>query len=48
MDVGPGGKTERYVPRPYWLAAAARILVPRAVRRATGAGALSPPTGSRD
>ena len=48
MDAGPGGKAERYVPRAYWLAAAARILVPRAVRRATGAGALSPQTGSRD
>jgi short-subunit dehydrogenase len=48
MDAGPGGKAERYVPRPYWLAAAARIIAPRLVRRATGAGALSPPTASRD
>jgi short-subunit dehydrogenase len=31
---GPGGKAERYVPRPYWLAAAARLLAPRLVRRA--------------
>jgi uncharacterized protein len=31
---GPGGKAERYVPRPYWLAASARILAPRVLRRA--------------
>ena len=48
MDAGPGGKAERYVPRPYWLAAAARIIAPRLVRRATGARALSPTTASRD
>ena len=36
VHAGPGGKAERYVPRPYWLAAAARTLLPRAVRRATG------------
>ncbi|MEA2185288.1 MAG: uncharacterized protein QOK16_299 [Solirubrobacteraceae bacterium] len=35
LESGPGGKAERYVPRPYWLAAAARTLLPRAVRRAT-------------
>jgi short-subunit dehydrogenase len=44
MDAGPGGRAERYVPRPYWLAAAARILVPRLVRRASGAGAFLSPT----
>jgi uncharacterized protein len=33
MDAGPGGRPERYVPRPYGLAAAARILAPRLVRR---------------
>jgi len=38
FEAGPGGKAERYVPRAYWLAAAARILLPRAVRRATGSG----------
>jgi uncharacterized protein len=36
MDAGPGGAAERYVPRPYWLAAALRILAPRVVRRALG------------
>ena len=40
IDAGPGGRAERYVPRPYWLAAAARILVPRLVRRATSSGRL--------
>jgi short-subunit dehydrogenase len=32
-EVGPGGKAERYVPRPYALAAVSRILAPRLVRR---------------
>ena len=27
-DAGPGGRAERYVPRPYWLAAAARMVFP--------------------
>ena len=44
IDVGPGGKAERYVPRPYWMAAAARTLAPRLVRRATAGGALTPQT----
>jgi short-subunit dehydrogenase len=34
MDAGPGGAPERYCPRYYWLAAAARILVPSVIRRA--------------
>ena len=46
MAAGPGGKAERYVPRPYWLAAAARILAPRLVRRGASAGALTPATKS--
>jgi short-subunit dehydrogenase len=33
MDAGPGGKAERYVPRGYGVAAAARVLAPRLVRR---------------
>ncbi len=33
LDAGPGGKGERYVPRPYGLAAVARILAPRLFRR---------------
>lgn len=44
VEAGPGGKPERYVPRGYWLAAAARILAPALVRRATGGGALSTTT----
>jgi short-subunit dehydrogenase len=35
VAAGPGGKAERYVPRPYWLAAVARTIAPRLVRRAT-------------
>jgi short-subunit dehydrogenase len=35
VAAGPGGHAERYVPRPYWLAAVARTLAPRVVRRAT-------------
>jgi short-subunit dehydrogenase len=45
MDAGPGGRAERYVPRPYWIAAAARILAPRLVRRALGRGAFTTATG---
>jgi short-subunit dehydrogenase len=45
VAVGPGGKAERYVPRPYWLAAAARLLAPPLVRRALAGGGLTPATG---
>jgi short-subunit dehydrogenase len=48
VDAGPGGKAERYVPRAYWLVAAARILAPRLVRRATSSSGLSPATKSAD
>ena len=41
LEAGPGGKAERYVPRPYWLAAALRILAPGVVRRATAGGAFT-------
>lgn len=34
LDAGPGGKAERYVPRPYALAAALRVVAPGLVRRA--------------
>jgi short-subunit dehydrogenase len=46
-DAGPGGKAERYVPRPYWLAAATRVVAPRLVRRALrgGGGTMTPATG---
>jgi uncharacterized protein len=46
VDAGPGGKAERYVPRPYWLAAAARVLAPGLVRRATAGGAFTTSVGS--
>ena len=48
VEVGPGGKPERYVPRPYWLAAAMRLLAPPLVRRATAGGGLTTATGSSD
>ncbi len=42
VQVGPGGRAERYVPRPYALAAAARTLMPATLRRVlSGAGAAS-------
>ncbi|HEY0344350.1 MAG TPA: SDR family NAD(P)-dependent oxidoreductase [Solirubrobacteraceae bacterium] len=41
VEAGPGRRAERYVPRPYWLAAAARVLAPRLVRRATAGGRLA-------
>ncbi|HET8954057.1 MAG TPA: SDR family NAD(P)-dependent oxidoreductase [Solirubrobacterales bacterium] len=40
-ECGPGGKAERYVPRPYALAAVARILLPRLTRRVLTGGAAS-------
>ncbi|HEX6781815.1 MAG TPA: SDR family NAD(P)-dependent oxidoreductase [Solirubrobacterales bacterium] len=43
---GPGGRAERYVPRPYGLAAALRILAPSLVRRALSGGAASSLTTS--
>ena len=48
MDAGPGGRAERYVPRPYWLGAAARVVLPRATRRVLGGGRLplSPATNA--
>jgi short-subunit dehydrogenase len=44
MQAGPGGKAERYVPRPYWLAAAARVLAPALVRRALAGGGFTTAT----
>ncbi|CAN5568553.1 hypothetical protein BH20ACT15_BH20ACT15_01820 [soil metagenome] len=40
-DAGLNRKAERYVPRPYFLAAAARLLAPALFRRAQGSGAAS-------
>lgn len=41
FEAGVGRRAERYVPRPYWIAAALRISAPRLVRRALGSGAAS-------
>jgi short-subunit dehydrogenase len=46
VEAGPGGRPERYVPRPYWLAAAGRILAPAVVRRAVAGGAFTTGTGA--
>ncbi len=46
FEAGPGGRAERYVPRPYALAAVARILFPSLVRRVLGGGAASSLTTS--
>lgn len=46
VDCALHGKTERYAPRPYWIAAAARILAPGLVRRATAGEALTPATSA--
>jgi short-subunit dehydrogenase len=48
VEAGPGGKAERYVPRPYYLAAVARILAPRLVRKVTAGGATTPATAGDD
>jgi len=45
-EAGPGGKAERYVPRPYALAAVARILAPRLVRRVLSGGSAKALTTS--
>ena len=41
VDAGLRGRAERYVPRPYVLAAVARVLAPGLVRRVLGGGAAS-------
>jgi short-subunit dehydrogenase len=48
LDAGPGGRAERYAPRPYGLVAVARTLVPAIVRRAVAGGAFTTKTGNRD
>ncbi|MGN6558278.1 MAG: SDR family NAD(P)-dependent oxidoreductase [Solirubrobacterales bacterium] len=45
-ECGPGRKAERYVPRPYALAAHARILLPSLTRRVLTGGAASSLTTS--
>jgi uncharacterized protein len=47
FEAGPGGKAERYVPRYYFVAAAARLLAPRLIRRVTGGGAFTTATKDR-
>jgi short-subunit dehydrogenase len=44
LEAGPGGRAERYVPRYYWVAAAARVLAPGLVRWATRSGKLTTST----
>jgi uncharacterized protein len=39
-DAGPGGRAERYVPRPYALAAALRVVAPRLTRRVLSGGGI--------
>ena len=46
VETGLRGKAERYVPRPYALAAVARILLPGLVRRVLSGGAASSLTTS--
>lgn len=46
FEAGPGGKAERYVPRPYGLAAVARILLPGLTRRVLSGGAAGSLTTS--
>jgi short-subunit dehydrogenase len=48
LDAGPGGRAERYAPRPYGLVAAARTVVPSVVRRAVAGGAFTTKTGNPD
>ena len=49
LEAGPGGKAERYVPRPWRAIAIFRALTPGLVRRATGGGgAMTPSTGGDD
>jgi short-subunit dehydrogenase len=44
LDAGPGGRAERYVPRPYWVLAMLRIVAPRLVRAVTARGGTTPAT----
>lgn len=51
MDTGLRRRPERYVPRPYFLAAAARLLLPGLVRRTLtrgGAELLTTSTGAEE
>jgi short-subunit dehydrogenase len=51
VDAGLRGKSERYVPRPYAILAAMRVVAPGLVRRALGSGQASvmvPKTAAKD
>ena len=47
-QVGPGGKAERYVPRPYFIASAMRLLAPAVLRRALARGGLTTATSAKE
>jgi short-subunit dehydrogenase len=47
-QVGPGGKAERYVPRPYFVASAMRLLAPALLRRALARGGLTTATSAKE
>ncbi len=46
LEAGPGGRAERYVPRPYALAAVARVVAPGLVRKVLSGGAAETLTTS--
>jgi short-subunit dehydrogenase len=46
VDCGLHAKLERYAPRPYWLAAAGRMLAPGLMRRLVQGGPFTPATGA--
>ena len=48
MQAGPGGRAERYVPRPYGALAGLRVLAPGVIRRFTRGGAFTTRTRPGD
>jgi short-subunit dehydrogenase len=48
LEVGPGGKAERFIPRVYGAGAALRTLSPRLIRRVLGGGAAVTPATKGD
>ena len=46
LEVGPGGKRERYAPRYYWLFATARLVAPKLLRRSMSRGTFTTKTRS--
>jgi uncharacterized protein len=47
VDAGPGGKAERYVPRPYAVLPLLRAIAPRLVRRGSASSAVAPTTTAK-